>query len=673
LASITTRALQQMLHANEAEERGEAEEAEECDEDEPEVIQEGEAVANNLESVLAVFPLHGKPRNKRPRSPIDLANDALKSILDPSDDDLLVNALASVPIAPLPLSELSEPSGPLEPVAKVAKQGRAFSSRFLAVLAKVPPRPRDASSANKPSPFDEDTTEYKYGEPNELGVQLVHPYTLFEYQLQSVKWCLAREREPASDGPSGPRCGGLLAMCMGLGKTVSAVTLISSTIADQRSLGSCSMYVCPKNLFGTVYHEVKKFFGSQLRIIIYHPDMLKSSFKTFGVEDVRKYDVIITNYETVKFSKCDAMAQFEWYRIVLDESHEIRNPKTKRFKAFMSLKTKRAICMSGTPLFNGLVDIVSQLRFTGFVMPPRMRVTEEVFKRLGLHQRIRFVEYTDATGVTLPTKKVHRIQFQLSPAERDLHTTFISKGRLHPLDDRYRYAHCMCALLRCMQVCTAPYIMTQQSKGDWDDVDDSDKVASAIDNAFTSDQVLNMWLHKRDNEAGVKSSKMQMFVNLVKSLPGEKIVVFSNFASSLQVAIAALVSGDESYARQYVHLSSVLKMHERDAALTAFRTKPNIRLLFVTMALGSNGLNLTESCKVIMLEPWYSYSRLHQAESRVHRIGQTREVDIYYLLAKDSVEERVYNTAQLKKSMSENMMVAREHRMDLDEIANIFA
>lgn len=630
--------------------------------DAPDPIIDGPPVTNTLLDVLEVFPLHSAVHRKRPRSP-EASTATLRSILDPSEDEVLAHAFSSSSLGhEMPTTTITQPP------PKVARHSfaRSFSSKFMAVVENAPPRPR----ATRPAQVD-DTIEYKYGEPNELGVQMVDGRKLFNFQLDAVKWCMMRESaEDPANTTSDTRRGGLLAMCMGLGKTVTAVTLVATSLNDQRALGSCTLYVCPKNLFGTVYHEIKKFFGSSLRIIIYHTDMLKSAFKTFGIEEIRKYDIIITNYETIKFHKTSAVQSFEWYRIILDESHEIRNHRTARFKAFMTLKGARALCMSGTPLFNGIIDIVSQLRFTGFQVPPRIKITDSNFKRLGLHHRIRFVEYVDASSVTLPTKRVNRVPFDLTDKEQELHDKFLRQGRLHPLDDRYRYAHCMTALIRCMQVCSAPYIMTQHAKQEWEDITNSE----LVENPFTSDTDLNLWLHRRDAEAGVRSSKMTAFVDLIMSLPrDEKIVVFAHFGSTLQVAIAALVERQPSLGREHVHLYGSQKVVERDAALTAFRTRADIRFLFVTMALGSNGLNLTESCKVVMLEPWYSYARLYQAESRVHRIGQTREVDIYYLLARSSVEERVYNTAQMKKAMTDNMLIAREFHMNMEEIENILA
>ena len=163
--------------------------------------------------------------------------------------------------------------------------------------------------------------------------------------------------------------------------------------------------------------------------------------------------------------------------------------------------------------------------------------------------------------------------------------------------------------------------------------------------------------------AGIHSSKMSRFVELYMSLKRDstpqtpmKVVVFANLTSTLRLAIRALQEYNPLYddAHVYVH-AGISSGRVREDLYTKFRTQDDVEALFMTIKLGSVGLNLTEANTVIMLEPWYSYAALYQAEGRVHRIGQMKPVHVYYFIGRDTVEERIYNIAQRKKSLSQEV------------------
>ena len=91
----------------------------------------------------------------------------------------------------------------------------------------------------------------------------------------------------------------------------------------------------------------------------------------------------------------------------------------------------------------------------------------------------------------------------------------------------------------------------------------------------------------------------------------------------------------------------------------------------MTLKLGSVGLNLTEACNVIFLEPWYSYSALSQGECRVHRIGQVKPVSVYYLLGRDSLEERVYKIAMDKKQLANDIYYEQDYKLGVQDMQSI--
>lgn len=624
---------------------------------------------NTLENTLFLFPLASE-RKVTKRSRIQVEDEKtqdvpFETVLFPSEEEVLEQSFDRFEVVSTDssLKRRKQPSGSLT----------ILNRRISAVLEKASivdkfyhPKPPKLRKPRKPPVFVEPKKTYVYMEPNEFNVRMVLPYKLFDYQIDAIRWMIEREDGSVRHPLYRPDWNGcMLAMVMGLGKTPTAATLIMKTLHQQRMAKSCSIYVCPKNLLGQVRFELEKFFGDQLRIMVYHQNFLRSTYNHFGTEEIRKYDVIITNYSTItsrlgkdreqqKNQKVKEFADFEWYRIILDESHEIRERTTIKFKSVMSMKSPRRICLTGTPIHNKITDLYNQLQFTGLDLPYGTKPTKENLTLLKISNMIRFVEYKDAQSVTLPPKHIHKVYFDLSDEERKLHRFYSDTARSMVANAKSKNnIQALAGMVRVLQVCSAPYLVTNASKGD----DNMCEIEATI--VFPMDEKLNRWINDRDGTAGLQSSKMRKFVETVDALkqgnPEIKIVVFANMTSTLRLAYSKLVSlYDQKDQEIAVLVTGDMPIMKREEAFTKFRAN-RVNVLLMTLKLGSIGLNLTEADTVIFLEPWYSYASLSQGESRVHRIGQKNEVNVYYLLGRDSAEERVFRVAQNKKTMAEDV------------------
>jgi SNF2 family DNA or RNA helicase len=267
---------------------------------------------------------------------------------------------------------------------------------------------------------------------------------------------------------------------------------------------------------------------------------------------------------------------------------------------------------------------------------------------------VKFVEYKDAASVTLPPKHVHKVYFDLSNEEKQLHRFYTDTARSifsKSQTSKGRNAfEALASMVRVLQVCSAPYLITKAAKEDFRGED----MVELDEAAIFPDKTMDTWIHERNGTAGLRSSKMMAFSQLVQKLRMKeqlplKVVVFANMSSTLRLAQSTCEEETS------VLVTGKMTTSKREELFTQFRMNPKVELLFMTLKLGSVGLNLTEADKVIFLEPWYSYASLEQGEGRVHRIGQLRDVNIYYLLAKDSAEERVYRVAENKKTLGENI------------------
>jgi SNF2 family DNA or RNA helicase len=691
-------------------------------------VVEGEALQNTVATTLSIFPLVSRSdyqiSRKRRRShfssedtePLyENTGGLLEDVLFPSELSMLDNSLDRVQLdRPTKKRKSSNAlsnmlnrlqknctENPLT-IFKAGKNGVRRNRRNQKGYAplKIPAEVSRVVSVTKP--------ELKvYLPPNEFGVKTVNPYKLFPYQKDSVQWMLDMERGVITNLNFDDNIrGGVLAMVMGLGKTFISSMLVMATLDKQRREKSCTLYICPKNLLGTVRYEFDKFFGDQLRVLVYHRDFLRSDYAKFNSDDIRKYDVIITNYSSVthrinasgllpkerkkklknsspcetkdenmepseKTSVAASFANFPWYRILLDESHEIRTESTRRFQCMKYLRSPRRFCLTGTPIHNSLKDLFVQLKFCGLLHTKGIKFNRDTLKAMKLLEMVKFVEYKDAKAVNLPEKTIHMEYFSLSDEERFLHEHFLKRTRKIYRDienaatkekgKKTIEAHT--GLLRIMQICTAPYLITSLSKKD-STPEDMAKV-SDTECVFPSNEGVNSWIQKGDGGAGTTSSKMTTFVNTVTDLHEEdvtrKIVVFANYTSSLRLAIGALNQKTPSYTDKsvFVH-GKITSEKNREKLFGAFRTDPKVTILFMTLKIGSVGLNLTEATSVIFLEPWHSYAAMSQGMGRVHRIGQVHPVDIYFLLAANSVEERVYRSALEKRKIDTDVRSDKE-------------
>lgn len=730
-------------------------------EDDNDNVIEGKPMPNTVQHTLEVFPLSTEiPKSARQKrswheyfnfeTPLVLKDDTKKiveNVLYPSEEDLLSDTFNRLNGQDVNGMNIVCTSVGTTKRAKTEKGSNSllniFSTRINILLQdnlntlssssatskttkkRIPLSQRRINRflENKTTEVVTTTTtttspEYFYLPPNEFGVKLCNPYQLYQHQKDAIKWMIDRIDGKIINPNFTPDINGcMLAMSMGLGKTVCVGSMIMRTLSEQRKNDSCSLYVCPKNLLGTVRHEMAKFFGDQLRVLVYHKEFIKDLYGEFYQADIKKYDLLITNYETIhtrwenalnychpqekKKNAIDRLgsqntdkkkknekaaydfSHFDWYNIILDECQYIRNDDTKKFKSVIDLKSKRRICITGTPIYNSMKDIFNELTFCGLVKPTNKQCTKKTFDELKLRDMVRFVEAKDVE-VKLPPKTIHKVYFELSKTEKFLHKFFTSKAKQIFTDLKTTTLvgqkktklskELQNSMLRCIQICSAPYLITPQSKNEKKEEKDmetelDEELPPAYDlmvelqyGVENSDQKLHEWIMDKTKEAGIKSSKMLAFRNLYENTLKQKktkIVVYANYTSCLQLAIESMMDYDPDFASKHVYVHGSVVADKREAMFTQFRTNPKIEFLFMTLQLAV-GLNLVEACTVVTLQPWYSYAPHFQAESRVHRIGQINPVNIYYLLAKDSVEERVHSIAMSKKEIAEDICAARK-------------
>jgi superfamily II DNA or RNA helicase len=437
---------------------------------------------------------------------------------------------------------------------------------------------------------------------------------LREYQREALGWLQFLDRSAF---------GGCLADDMGLGKTV----MVLAMLAARREAGDRpgpSLIVVPRSLVHNWLDEAARFTPS-LRI----EDFSRPSRDVSTIPP--DADIVLITYGTLRrdiLSLKDAAFDY----VILDEAQAIKNASTASAKAARLLNGRRRIALTGTPIENHLGELWSLFEF----LNPGVLGRSAVFQRaaaavepdgetIGLLARgLRpFILRRTKAAVAreLPPRTEQTITCELSKPERQLYESLrrhyrdsvlarVEKGgmtaaRMHILE----------ALLRLRQAACHPSL-----------VDKTRKVAG--------------------------SAKLDALLAQVQEVidAGHKALVFSQFTSLL-----ALVR-DELDARKIVYEYLDGSTRDRGPRVARFQEDPACPLFLISLKAGGLGLNLTAADYVFLLDPWWNPAVEAQAIDRTHRIGQTREVMAYRLVAEDTVEEKILQLQSRKKALADAVL-----------------
>jgi superfamily II DNA or RNA helicase len=435
------------------------------------------------------------------------------------------------------------------------------------------------------------------------------------YQQHGVNW-LQHLRENG--------LGGLLADDMGLGKTAQTIAHIAIEHEGGR-LDRPALVVVPTSLVPNWTAELARF-APHLRVAVLHGlDRHERRRDLTGVH------VVITTY-TVLARDIEDMVKLAWHMVVLDEAQAIKSPTAKATHAVCRLETRHRLCLSGTPIENNLGELWSQF---AFLMPGllgqrksfnrRFRTPIEKdgdpVRRRQLAARIRpFIlrRSKSAVATELPPKHTILRRITLAPDQRELYETIratmherVSQG-IAARGVAQSHVLVLDALLKLRQVCCDPRLV---------------KLPSARLTGTSS---------KLDD-------LLEMMAEMIAE--GRRILLFSQFTSMLDLVKPALAAAGIPF----VELRG--DTADRAEPVRAFEAG-EVPLFLISLKAGGRGLNLTSADTVIHYDPWWNPAVEDQASDRAHRIGQTRSVFVYKLIAADTVEERIVELQERKAALA---------------------
>ncbi|GAA4479399.1 DEAD/DEAH box helicase [Rhodococcus olei] len=427
--------------------------------------------------------------------------------------------------------------------------------------------------------------------------------TLRPYQLDGFRWLAFLWSN---------RLGGILADDMGLGKTVQSLGLICHA-RESNPTDPPVLIVAPTSVVANWASEAARF-APHLRVVTVTETAAKRGAAL--AESIDGADVVVTSYTLARLDDDEYQAQ-RWSMLLLDEAQFVKNHRSKAYQAMRRIEAPTKIAISGTPLENTLMELWSLLSITAPGLFPNPTRFQEYYRApiekngdaelLGqLRRRIRPLmlrRTKEQVAADLPPKQEQVLEVELSPRHRTLYDTRLQRERQKILGL----------------------------------VDDLDSNRFTILRSLTVLRQLSLDPALVDDEhAAVGSAKVDALLEQLEDVVagGHRALVFSQFTGFLDRVRRRLDAEGIAYA--YLDGST----RGRGKVLDDFKTG-DAPVFLISLKAGGFGLNLTEADYCFLLDPWWNPATEAQAVDRTHRIGQTRNVMVYRLIAKDTIEEKV--------------------------------
>jgi len=430
--------------------------------------------------------------------------------------------------------------------------------------------------------------------------------------------------------------GGILADDMGLGKTIQTLAFLQ-VIKERGELSKPTLIIMPTSLIGNWKNEIKKFTQNLSFLELYGVDRADKFAK------MNEHDIILTTYSLAQRDEEQYLKE-DFYYIILDEAQKIKNPNTKLSVAIKTFKSDHKLALSGTPIENHLGELWSifdflmggfldNLRtFRSFFQTP-IEKEHDMTRRALLNKKIApFIlrRTKDEVVHELPPKTeiVKRATFEPKQAKlyENIRVTMESKVREAIKGKGLSRSHItiLDALLKLRQVCCSPEILKLEA---------AKKVKT--------------------------SAKLEMFLELIESLQeeGKKVLVFSQFTTMLTIMEREIKK------RKYNYTKLTGSTRKREEAIEKF-TKGDANIFLISLKAGGVGLNLVEADTVIHYDPWWNPAVENQATDRAYRIGQDKAVFVYKLIVENSIEEKIIQLQERKKSLQAGIYEGNEDKQD---------
>ena len=485
--------------------------------------------------------------------------------------------------------------------------------------------------------LDKDLIDEEESIPEKLGT-ILRPY-----QKTGFKWLKTLDRY---------KFGGILADDMGLGKTIQIISILLDYKQNSDEYRT-SIVVSPSSLSLNWKNEIEKFAPSLNIKVVRGTARERKEI----IQNIDKYDLVITSYDLLKRDidiYKDKNYNFKY--IIADEAQYLKNNNTKNAKAIKQLNADTRFALTGTPIENSLAELWS---IFDFIMPGYLfsykefkikyetaivkDEDKETMDKLKMLIEPFVLRRTKKEVLTeLPKKTITVLNNEMEEEQRKIYLSYLVQAKQELQEEINTNGYeksqikILAALTRLRQICCHPGLFIEDYKDG--------------------------------------SSKLEQCMEIIEDgiMAGHKILLFSSYTSMFEIIEKELNKRDIKYFK----LTGATKVDERIDLVDEFNHNPKIGVFLISLKAGGTGLNLIGADMVIHYDPWWNVSAENQATDRAYRIGQKNNVQVYKLITKDSIEEKIYEMQQRKAELTDNILNTQTtfiNKLSKEDIMNLFS
>ena len=440
-------------------------------------------------------------------------------------------------------------------------------------------------------------------------------------------------------------------MTWDFGKTIQILSIILDYVQNSEKT-KASLVVCSSSLSLNWQNEANKFANNLKTLVI------KGTLndRKNQIKEIDKYDLVITSYDLLKrdidlYEKLDYNFRF----IIADEAQYLKNSNTQNAKSIKKIKADTRYALTGTPIENSLAELWSIFDFimpgylfsyrkfkNTYEMPIIKGEDENTMQKLKMLIEPFVLRRTKKEVLKeLPDKTVTVLNNEMCEEQRNLYINYLARAKQEVAEkvklNGYEKSkmQILAALTRLRQICCHPGLFI--------------------------------------NDYNAGCSKLEQCMEIIKEAvkSGHKILLFSGYTSMFEIIEKEL----KNEQIRYLKLTGSTKVDERIRMVDEFNQNSEIQVFLISLKAGGTGLNLTGADMVIHYDPWWNLSTENQATDRAYRIGQKNNVQVYKLITKNSIEEKIYELQEKKSKLADNMLDTNTvfvNKLTKDDILKLF-
>ena len=485
--------------------------------------------------------------------------------------------------------------------------------------------------------IDEREYDNEINIPNDLNC------TLRYYQKVGYKWLKILDDY---------KFGGILADDMGLGKTVQLISVLLD-YKEHTKVKLPSIVVTPSSLALNWKSEIEKF-AKNIKVLVIRGN---SEEREKQIKSIPNYDLVITSYDLLKrdmdvYKQENILFKYQ----IADEAQYIKNSNTQNAKSLKAINAQTRYALTGTPIENSLAELWS---IFDYIMPGYL-FTYKKFKQL---YEIPIMKDNDEEAMQklkmmiepfvlrrvkkdvlkeLPEKSITVLNNEMQGEQLQIYLSYLAQAKKQAISEiegngiEKSQIKILALLTRLRQICCHPSLFLENYMGE--------------------------------------SSKLSQCIEIVKdAIAGKhKILIFSGYTSMLNIIEGNLAKEGINYYK----LTGQTKVDERVKLVNDFNNNPDVKVFLISLKAGGTGLNLIGADMVIHYDPWWNMSAENQATDRAYRIGQKNNVQVYKLITKNSIEEKIYELQEKKSKLIDSMLSTQTtfiNKLNKDDIIELFS